>query len=114
MNKVIDKYDAPVYIMGDFNTRTTTDAYKVFTDGGFQDTFNLATVFASNHRGRHTCGPEGFARETSPETYKDSAIDHILIKNGKATEIMVFNHVRPYFYIKLSDHYPLYVDAVLG
>ncbi len=114
MNKVIEKYDAPVYIMGDFNTRTTTDAYKVFTDGGFQDTFNLATVFASNHRGRHTCGPEGFARETSPETYKDSAIDHILIKNGKATEIMVFNHVRPYFYIKLSDHYPLYVDAVLG
>ncbi len=114
MNKVIEKYNCPVFIMGDFNTRTTTDAFKVFTDGGFKNTYSLASEFADNHKGRHTCGAEGFALENSSGTYSRDAIDHILLKNGENTNIYVFDHARPYFYIKLSDHYPVFVDATLG
>jgi endonuclease/exonuclease/phosphatase family metal-dependent hydrolase len=71
-------------------------------------------VFADNHRGRHTCGSQGFSRESAAGTYAGEAIDHILLRNGGETEILTFNHARPYFYIKLSDHYPVYVDAALG
>lgn len=114
MDKLIAKHNAPVYIMGDFNTRTTSTVYKVFTDGGFKDTFDLASVFAHDHKGRHSCNSDGFSREPSGETYKSQAIDHIMLKNGGNTDILVFNHARPYFYIKLSDHYPVFVDTVLG
>lgn len=111
---LIEQYDCPVFAMGDFNTTTTTDAFKVFIDGGFEDTYNLATVLANNHRGRHSCGSAGFARESAAGTYAGEAIDHILLRNGGETEILTFNHVRPYFYIKLSDHYPVYIDAALS
>ncbi len=114
MDKLIEKYNVPVYVMGDFNARTTASSYKVFTDGGFKDTFDLATVYAHDHKGRHFCSPEGFSREESGETYKAQAIDHIMLKNGGDTDILTFNHARPYFYIKLSDHYPVFVDTVLG
>lgn len=114
MDKVIAKYDCPVFIMGDFNTRTDSAAFKVFLDGGFKNTYGLASVFADNHRGRHTCNNDGFALESAPGTYAGEAIDHILLKNGGDTKIYVFDHARPYFYIKLSDHYPVFVDATLG
>ncbi len=114
MDKVIEKYNCPVFVMGDFNTRTSTKAFKVFTDGGFKNTYTLATEFKDNHRGRHTCGPDGFALEDGPGTYSGDAIDHILLKNGGDTKVFVFDHARPYFYIKLSDHYPVFIDATLG
>lgn len=114
MDKLIEKHNAPVYVMGDFNARTTAPSYKVFTSGGFKDAFELASVYAHDHKGRHTCGPEGFSRETSGDTYKAQAIDHIMLKNGGNTNILTFDHARPYFYIKLSDHYPVFVDTILG
>ncbi|MBQ9080428.1 MAG: endonuclease/exonuclease/phosphatase family protein [Clostridia bacterium] len=113
MDEVIAKYDCPVFVMGDFNTRTTTAAFKVFINGGFKNTYSLASVFADNHRGRHTCNADGFALEESAGTYSADAIDHILLKNGGDTNIYTFDHARPYFYIKLSDHYPVFVDAKL-
>lgn len=114
MDEVIEKYNCPVFVMGDFNTRTTTKAFKVFTDGGFENTYSLATEFKDNHRGRHSCNADGFALEDSPGTYSGDAIDHILLKNGGDTTVYTFDHARPYFYIKLSDHYPVYIDATLG
>jgi exonuclease III len=111
---LISKYNCPVFAMGDFNTTTASEAFKVFINGGFSDTYDLASVFADNHCGRHSCSPEGFSRETSAGTYAGNAIDHILLRNAGETKILVFNHVRPYFYIKLSDHYPVYVDALLS
>ena len=114
MDKVIEKYNCPVFVMGDFNTRTTTKAFKVYTDGGFKNTYSLATEFADNHRGRHTCNADGFALEDSAGSYASDAIDHILLKNGGDTQVYTFDHARPYFYIKLSDHYPVFVDVTIG
>lgn len=112
MNKLSTKYDAPIFIMGDFNTRATTEAIKTLERGGFDNTFDRALLYKSDHQGRHTCSPDdGFSRESSPATYKTQAIDHILIKDNGQTDINIFNHVCPYFYIKLSDHYPVYVDV---
>ncbi|MCQ2354945.1 MAG: endonuclease/exonuclease/phosphatase family protein [Clostridia bacterium] len=113
-NRLIAEYGCPVFVIGDFNTTTTSNAFKVFTKAGFADTFNLATVYADNNRGYHYCKPEGFARETANEPYEGKAIDHIILKNSCGTKVLTFDHARPYFYIKLSDHYPLYVDVVLG
>lgn len=114
VDTLINKYNCPVYAMGDLNTRTTSAAFKVLLNGGLLNTYSLASIFADNHRGRHSCGPDGFAREDSAGTYANDAIDHILIKNGGAAKILTFNHARPYFYIKLSDHYPVYVDVIPG
>lgn len=114
MDKVIQKYDCPVFVMGDLNTRTTTAAFKVLLDGGYKNTFSLASVFADDHKGRHSCSPSGFALEESDGRYATDAIDHILLKNGGDTKVFVFDHARPYFYIKLSDHYPVFVDVTLG
>ncbi len=111
---IADKFNCPVFAVGDFNTRTNTAAFAVFIDGGFSNTYNLAEVYADNNRGYHTCNADGFARETTALPYEGNAIDHILIRNAGATRILTFDHVRPYFYIKLSDHYPVFVDAVLG
>ena len=114
MDKVIEKYGCPVFVMGDFNTRTNSEAFRVFLNGGFKNTYQLASVYADNHQGRHSCNADGFALEGSPGTYTGDAIDHILLKNGGETKIYTFDHARPYFYIKLSDHYPVFVDATLG
>lgn len=114
MDKVIEKYGCPVFVMGDFNTRTNSEAFRVFLNGGFKNTYQLASVYADNHQGRHSCNADGFALEGSPGTYTGDAIDHILLKNGGDTKIYTFDHARPYFYIKLSDHYPVFVDATLG
>ena len=113
-DSLIAKYGVPVWVMGDFNTRTTSAAFLVFTSGGFRDAFDIATVYADDNSGYHTCTRQTFARETQLRPYKSNAIDHILLKNPGATEVLTFNHIRPYFYIKLSDHYPLYADAKLG
>ena len=113
-DSLIAKYGVPVWVMGDFNTRTTSAAFRVFTSGGFKDAFDIATAYADDNSGYHTCTRQTFARETQLRPYKSNAIDHILFKNPGATEGLTFNHIRPYFYIKLSDHYPLYADAKLG
>ena len=111
---LIAKYDCPVFVLGDFNTRTTSTAFAEFNKGGFKTAFSLAELYASNLGGHHTCGPEGFARETGTTTYAANSIDHIILKNPGETRILTFNHVRPYFYIKLSDHYPIFSDVILG
>lgn len=112
-DELVAKFNCPVWVMGDFNTRTTTAAFRTFISGGFKDAFDLASVYADDCSGYHTCTRETFAREKSITPYKTGAIDHILLKNGGTTRVLTFNHVRPYFFIKLSDHYPLYVDVAL-
>lgn len=110
---LVDKYNCPMFVCGDLNTKIDTDAFRNLTNAGFENCFNLATVYADTSAGRHTCSPSGFAKETSPGSYTASGIDHILVKNKGDTEIRIFTHTTPYFYIKLSDHYPLYVDVSL-
>lgn len=107
-------YDCPVFVMGDFNTRTNTEAFRTFLENGFDDAFDISTVYADDFCGYHTCNNETFARETSLRPYKNNAIDHIVVRNRGEAEVLTFDHARPYFYIKLSDHYPLYVDVKLG
>lgn len=107
------RFGCPVFVMGDFNTRTTTKAFGEFLSGGLSDTFDLATVHADDKNGHHSCNSSGYARE-NPTPYKGNSIDHIMLYNPCGTEILTFEHSRPYFYIRISDHYPLYVDAVIG
>ena len=106
-------YGCPVFAMGDFNCNISSQAYKNFVAGGFADAFDLATVYADNIKGHHTCNADGYARESTTQSYS-TAIDHIMLRNPVGTKILTFDHAHPYFFIKISDHYPLYVDAVIG
>ena len=110
---LVEKYNCPMFVCGDLNTRVNSDAFKNLINAGFENCFNLATVYADTSAGRHTCSASGFSKETSPGSYMEKGIDHILIKNKGDAEVKRFTHTTPYFYIKLSDHYPLYVDVVL-
>lgn len=107
------KYGCPVFAMGDFNCNTNSQAYKNFLSGGFADTFDLATGFRDDNKGYHTCTASGYARE-KVTPYKGNAIDHIMLRNPCGTEVLTFDHTRPMFYIKLSDHYPVFVDVKLA
>ena len=112
--KLETRLGCPIFAMGDFNCTTDSKAYGNFISGGFSDTFDLATVFADNNRGYHSCSATGYARETSAQPYKGKAIDHIMLRNPCGSEVLIFDHVRPYFYIRLSDHYPVYTDVRIG
>lgn len=112
-----ERLKCPIFAMGDFNCATDSKAFKNFLSGGFSDTFDLvdpATGFRDNNMGYHSCSASGYARETSNQPYKGKSIDHIIVRNLLGTKILRFDHARPYFYIKLSDHYPVFVDVVIG
>ena len=110
---LIEKYACPVFVMGDYNCKTNSRAYQVMVSNGFRDVFQLASLRRDDASGYHHCASDGFTRE-SPTPYEGHAIDHIMLRNALSTRILVMDHAHPYFYIKLSDHYPVYTDAVLG
>ncbi|QJE96115.1 endonuclease/exonuclease/phosphatase family protein [Luteolibacter luteus] len=66
--------DAPVYLMGDFNTDQNSESYKEIEDSPhFADTYNTATVrFALN----------GTPNKFDPDAKTENRIDHIFVREG--------------------------------
>lgn len=108
------KFGCPVFVQGDFNTRTSSGAFAAFISGGFTNCRDLATVFADDLRGYHFCTPAGFSEDLYPGTYTENGIDHMLVRNQGGAEILSFRHIIPDYYYSLSDHYPVCVDVRLG
>ena len=96
---------------GDFNSRTSSKAMKNITSRGILNCFNAATE-SDDLGSHHSCGPEGFSRGSAGTNAQ--AIDHLFCYNLGDAKLNAFRRTQPYFFIKLSDHYPLYVDVTLG
>lgn len=112
-DQVLSKFDCPIFVQGDFNTQTTSSAFKEFKEGGFKLCHDIATVFKDDLRGHHKCDKEGYSTSMYGGTYTEKAIDHMLVKFQGDAEILTFKHVVEDFYYKLSDHFPLFIDVNL-
>lgn len=103
-------YNCPVFIGGDFNAKTSSQAMKNIINKGLLNAFGTA-IESDNLGSHHPCGPEGFSRGSAGTN--GEAIDHMFYCNLGDAELNAFRRTQPYFFIKLSDHYPLYVDVTL-
>ena len=116
-NEIADKcaelatlYDCPVFVGGDFNARTSNQAIKNIIDKGMKNAFDTAPK-SDNLSSHHPCGPDGFERGNAGTNAQ--AIDHMFYCNLGDSVLNSFRRTQPFFFIKLSDHYPLYVDVTL-
>ncbi|MBQ3063247.1 MAG: endonuclease/exonuclease/phosphatase family protein [Clostridia bacterium] len=115
---MIEKYRAmydncPVVLVGDMNARLGTPALNyALGEGGYTHAHDVATEFAHEGRGYCACTPRGPADKWLDGTPAD-AIDHILVKGLPAGAVKRFDRYTPEYYLKLSDHAPVFVDVEL-
>ena len=105
------KYRCPAVLMGDMNDMLGSPALNAAKNAGWQETHALCTGERCDTRGYHYCFPDGW-RHDPPGEY-EKAIDHILIKNPKDTEIRRFCRFTEPFFEPLSDHFPVYIEIAL-
>ncbi|MBQ8510249.1 MAG: endonuclease/exonuclease/phosphatase family protein [Clostridia bacterium] len=105
------KYNCPVIVVGDLNTRYNTPALNYAFSQGFVHAHNIAVEYADETSGHHVCGPNGF------QPYNDDkfidAIDHILVRNAPDGFVRRFDRYSPEYYLPLSDHSPVFADIEL-
>lgn len=108
MDEIMAKYGCPGFLMGDFNASVHSLCLETAFAGGWLETHDL-TEDRDETRGYHSCGPNGWARDDIWPY--DQAIDHILMKNGDGIKILYFRRLTDPWFDRISDHYPLYIDA---
>lgn len=111
VDEFVAKYNCPAVIVGDFNTREDSDTLKSAFDRGYLHARGLATDFSDGGHGLHVCNSKGFG-EYTPKS-PDEAIDHIIVKDLKAT-VKRFERYSPDYYMSLSDHLPVWIDIEVG
>ena len=117
-NAMIDKYRKaygypPVVLLGDMNARLGSPALNyALGEGGYTHAHDVATDFVHEGRGYCVCTPRGPADKWLDGTPAD-AIDHILVKDMPEGAVKRFDRYTPEYYIKLSDHAPVFVDVEL-
>ena len=111
------KYDAPVLSMGDFNSRPFSPAYQAILQAGGMDARWCASQsrnMSSTHhpyaklnekKGTYEEGP-------APQGGHLRALDHIFVYGLPQMEILRFEVVTEQRALDLSDHCPIYVDAL--
>lgn len=110
-DSLISEYSCPAVLMGDFNDVLGSPCLEAVRNAGWLETHSLCTGERCDYRGYHYCFPDGW-RHDPPGAYAN-AIDHILIKNPGQTGIWRFCRFMEPFFDRLSDHFPVYIEAVL-
>lgn len=109
--------DLPIFVMGDMNCEEATEPMQQFLDGGYVPCYKAATVSSDDHNGHHICSPgDGFSAESRRKgaDRQTGAIDHLLISDpAGSAEVRVFGCIMDEYTIKLTDHYPNYLDIKL-
>ena len=121
INRLIEQYDVPVLLGGDFNAAASSNSVKILLEGGLVNpkTEKLATVHTTSLATTHpedpvynieldlTVPPDGNVLNTSTKGY---SIDHIMVKNHEDMEIFVYGTVFDEMALSSTDHLPLYID----
>ncbi len=111
MDKIIEKYNCPGVILGDYNARMDSYALNVAQLMGWREVHDLAVGDCDDTRGHHPCGPSGYKRVDMGIFAQ--AIDHIMMKNYENVTVNHFRRVTDEYFDRISDHYPLYIDITL-
>ena len=105
------QYAAPAVFLGDMNCGYRAAPIQVALQSGFVHAHDAATEYASEGNGHHYCYPSGH-KPYVPQPFVN-AIDHILLRDAPKDAVRRFDRYTPDYYETLSDHYPVYIDAVL-
>ena len=104
----------PFFIMGDFNCRSSSEAFDVLFSGGLVDVQKVAKDTCD----RTTCHPyPGYDEEKGeffPANYSardfSFAIDHVLVDEAHADRVLAFDVLIDDDSLSTSDHCPIYVE----
>ena len=113
---LVNKYRAvygnvPVVIAGDMNTGVGTPALNYLSnEGGYTHAHDVATEYATELSGYCCCGPKAPAEKWLDTPYT-AADDHIYVKDMPAGAVKRYDRYMPDYYLKLSDHAPVYIDV---
>ena len=114
VEKYLDKYDVPVFVMGDMNCNIRSDAMRQLLEAGYAPAWDVATEFGDKRAGHHTCSSSaGFSRKQNKMDDGKSQIDHFFIYNDHRAKIRVFKRIQAFFTVPVTDHYPNYADIEL-
>lgn len=113
VEKLKNKYDCPVIVVGDMNAVNDSQAMKNFYEGGYLPCETLATNITDMTNGHHLCKPHDPPSRAGLNRTRNEAIDHLLLYNGKDVEIRNFICEKSMFTIMITDHCPNILDIVL-
>ncbi len=105
MNK---KYNADVFVCGDYNASESTKEYKLFLDkSGYVDAKTSAKEIKLACKTYHT-----LFQSVSTGTY--DSIDHITFSLETKPKVLLYNTLIQDYVIDASDHCPIYIDVKLS
>ena len=107
-----EKYDCPVFMMGDFNAYYDSDAVRSALNRGYVSAYHLATDYRDETCGYHHCAGDRYEGFENKKTVNES-IDQFMVKDAKEGSIKRFDRFYPEYYYPLSDHFPLFIDVEL-
>ena len=102
------QYGCPAVMVGDCNTWYTGKAIQDALARGFVHGHDVAADYADETQGMHYCYGDGYKTEPYGGGFKKS-IDHILIRGD--LRVRRFERFSPDYYMPLSDHFPVWIDA---
>lgn len=108
MEELQARYACPAIIVGDLNTFPSSRTISGVLEMGFVHAHHVAAEHADDTSGMHYCCPAGYNNVIEEGGFAKS-IDHILLRG----DISVSRYERycPDYYIPVSDHSPLWIDA---
>ena len=120
INELIETYNVPVILGGDYNGTIKSANYLAFVEGGLENVQldKLASVYTSPATSHHTYPvydqdtklvvPD--KGDTAGATNASNNIDHIMVKNHENMEINVFGVVVDEMSKSGADHLPIFMD----
>lgn len=109
LDKYQAKYNCPAVIMGDMNAQRDKPCIQLALSRGFAHGYDVAVEHRDEGNGHHYCFPDGFKGYTPSAA--TNAIDHILVRGFEEGAIRTYDRYAPEYYMKLSDHIPVWIDA---
>ena len=124
ISSLVEKYNAPVFLGGDFNGGLRSANYRYFKgeNAGYLDVLydELATEFSIGITPHHTypCyhAELGFMLPDAKDSFSDPAwahVDHIMLTNADDVKVGVYGVVVDECTMSSSDHYPIFADVTL-
>ena len=103
-------YDCPAIMVGDMNAVYSSPAIQAALHRGFVHGHDMATEYRDETMGMHYCYPDRFDTTPYPFDFSES-IDHILLRGASENNVKRFERYAPDYYMPVSDHFPVWVDA---
>ena len=120
IEELVEEYQCPVILGGDYNGNWTDTNYKTFEDSGMVDVQRngVATVYASQVMGHHTYPAYNEEAELTLPAENDNtgkygperSVDHIMLQNEEGVSVAVIGVVIDDCSMSGADHFPIFMD----